>query len=226
MDESQPETHKSYYDSGLPFSRSRSWIDRCGLLRIFTRRRKKKLSLGYCTSLLTTWNFTPGDMGPLYFPLHALLLLLRIQGTGKKQEEEAETKKWSRREEDEGTEIAEKKSAHCTVFYYLECFSFFCVLFRAICGFWAVSGGSYHCCFWNLLGNGCAFSQLASFAVKPNVRECSRLDNSNRRSSFLFSLDLLVSYGVQQAAFALTYTHTHTHTLSPSLSLSLSLSLS
>ncbi len=42
MDESRPETHKSYYDSGLPFSRSRSWIDRCGLLRIFTRRRKKK----------------------------------------------------------------------------------------------------------------------------------------------------------------------------------------
>jgi predicted nucleic acid-binding Zn ribbon protein len=56
------------------------------------RKKKKKLSLWYCTSLLTTWNFTPGDMGPLYFPLHASLLLLR--GTGKKQEEEeAETKK-------------------------------------------------------------------------------------------------------------------------------------
>ncbi len=60
--------------------------------------RKEKLSLGYCTSLLATWNFTPRDMGPLYFPLHALLLHLRIQGTGKKQEEEeeeeeAETKK-------------------------------------------------------------------------------------------------------------------------------------
>jgi hypothetical protein len=54
-------------------------------------------------------------MGPLYFPLHALLLLLRIQGTGEKQEE------------DEGTEIAEKNRAHCTVFYYLECFSFFSV---------------------------------------------------------------------------------------------------
>ncbi len=69
------------------------------------RKRKEILSLGYCTSLLTTWNFTPGDMGPLYFPLHALLLLLRIQGTGKKQEE------------DEGTEIAEKNSAQCTVLY-------------------------------------------------------------------------------------------------------------
>ncbi len=210
MDESHPETHESYYYSGLLFSRSRLWIDRCGLLRIFTRRRKKKKEKRNIVA------------GVLYFLAYHMELHTRRHGSFvlsstcvAAASQNSRNREKTRRRWRHGDCREKQRSLHC--FLLPRVFFFSCVLFRALCGFWAVSGGGYHCCFWNLFGNGCAFSQLPSFAVKPNVRECSRLDNSNRRSSFLFALDLLVSYGVQQAAFALTY--------SRSLSLSLSLSL-